>query len=267
VLSLRHFGLAGWFSLSLGAWVPKTLARRNRKTRRLLTNRPCSSSVYEESDSKERLRVSNWIVQRLYNYAVKKTVELRLLTVFQHVVDPTRVRTIADKNSAVTPLDLRPTLCGPDSVVRKFSRKLGFCLPKLPRKRLPLPGFDACGRIIFGLLSHVTTDDKLASVMRNVSLPTLAPLLRTLPLQEMPRHLHVWLAAGLYNKVSVLSASARCGSLAPPSGLAGSERTKRLYRKAPRSNISPLRSSPSQASVGNCALALYCCCLREVRIS
>ena len=46
------------------------------KTRRLLTNRPCSSLVYEESDSKERLRVSNWIVQRLYNYAVKKTVEL-----------------------------------------------------------------------------------------------------------------------------------------------------------------------------------------------
>ena len=40
--------------------------------------------------------------------------------------------------------------------------------------------------------------------MRNVSLPTLAPLLRTLPLQEMPRHLHVWLAADLYNKVSVL---------------------------------------------------------------
>src|SRR5450631_1113879 len=76
VLSLRHFGLAGWFSLSLGAWVPKKLARRIRKTRRLLTNRPCSSLVYEESDSKERLRVSNWIVQRLYNYAVKKTVEL-----------------------------------------------------------------------------------------------------------------------------------------------------------------------------------------------
>src|ERR1035437_3007456 len=43
---------------------------------RLLTNRPCSSLVYEESDSKERLRVSNWIAQRLYNYAVKKTVEL-----------------------------------------------------------------------------------------------------------------------------------------------------------------------------------------------
>jgi hypothetical protein len=46
------------------------------KQGRLLTKRPCSSLVYEESDSKERLRVSNWIVQRLYNYAVKKTVEL-----------------------------------------------------------------------------------------------------------------------------------------------------------------------------------------------
>src|SRR5664280_525671 len=128
VLSLRHF--SGWFSLSLGAWVPKNLARRSfgllvsparccstgsgrldldlmisgpprspilsplaregadglavvcpllrgssptrwvapkqHRTRRLLTNRPCSSLVYEESDSKERLRVSNWIVQRLY---------------------------------------------------------------------------------------------------------------------------------------------------------------------------------------------------------
>src|SRR6266851_5229279 len=50
--------------------------QNSRKTRRLLANRPCSSLVYEESDSKERLRVSNWIVQRLYNYAVKKTVEL-----------------------------------------------------------------------------------------------------------------------------------------------------------------------------------------------
>src|ERR1700724_3736757 len=29
VLSLRHFGLAGWFSLSLGAWVPNKLARRS----------------------------------------------------------------------------------------------------------------------------------------------------------------------------------------------------------------------------------------------
>ena len=59
---------------------------------------------------KGRLRVSNWIVQRLYNYAVNETVELRLLAVFQYVVDPTRVRTVADKNSAITPLDLRPTV-------------------------------------------------------------------------------------------------------------------------------------------------------------
>ena len=36
-------GISGWFSLYLGAWVPKNLARR--KTRRLLTNRPCSSLV------------------------------------------------------------------------------------------------------------------------------------------------------------------------------------------------------------------------------
>src|ERR1035438_6271204 len=67
-------GISGWFSLSLGAWVPKKLARRIGKQGRLLTNRPCSSLVYEESDSKERLRVSNWIVQRLYNYADRKSV-------------------------------------------------------------------------------------------------------------------------------------------------------------------------------------------------
>ena len=73
--SLRHFGLVLFIHIHwrVGA---EDLARRKRKTRRLLTNRPCSSLVYEESDSKERLRVSNWIVQRLYKYAVKKTVEL-----------------------------------------------------------------------------------------------------------------------------------------------------------------------------------------------
>jgi hypothetical protein len=32
-----------------------------RKTRRLLTNRPCPGFVYQESASKERLRVSNWV--------------------------------------------------------------------------------------------------------------------------------------------------------------------------------------------------------------
>ena len=81
----------------------------SRETRRRLTNRPCAS-FSKESDSNGRLRVSNWIVQRLYDYAVKKRVELRFLTVFQHVVDPTRVRAVADKYPAMTPLDLRPIL-------------------------------------------------------------------------------------------------------------------------------------------------------------
>ena len=59
-----------------GSSPTRGVAPKQHRTRRLLTNRPCSSLVYEESDSKERLRVSNWIVQKLYNYAVKKTVEL-----------------------------------------------------------------------------------------------------------------------------------------------------------------------------------------------
>ena len=37
---------------------------------------PWLKLFYKESDSNERLRVSNWIVQGLYNYAVKKIVEL-----------------------------------------------------------------------------------------------------------------------------------------------------------------------------------------------
>ena len=37
---------------------------------------PLLRFLYEEPDPKERLRVSNWIVQRLYNYAVKETVKL-----------------------------------------------------------------------------------------------------------------------------------------------------------------------------------------------
>jgi hypothetical protein len=37
---------------------------------------PWLELFYKESDSNERLRVSDWIVQRLYDYAVKKTVEL-----------------------------------------------------------------------------------------------------------------------------------------------------------------------------------------------
>ena len=59
---------------------------------------------------KGRLRVNNWIIQRLYNDAVNEAIELGLLSVFQHVVDPTRIRTVADKDSAITPLNLRPTV-------------------------------------------------------------------------------------------------------------------------------------------------------------
>jgi hypothetical protein len=52
------------------------LLRGRSPTRWVAPKQHWESLVYEESDSKERLRVSNWIVQRLYNYAVKKTVEL-----------------------------------------------------------------------------------------------------------------------------------------------------------------------------------------------
>ena len=37
---------------------------------------PWLKIFYKESDSNERLCVSDWIVQRLYDYAVEKTVEL-----------------------------------------------------------------------------------------------------------------------------------------------------------------------------------------------
>ena len=37
---------------------------------------------------------SNWIVQRLYDYAVKQAVELRLLSAFQHVVYPIQPSTV-----------------------------------------------------------------------------------------------------------------------------------------------------------------------------
>src|SRR3984957_10254813 len=46
------------------------------QTRRLLTNHPCQALSPKSPIPKERLRVSNWIVQRLYDYAVSKTVEL-----------------------------------------------------------------------------------------------------------------------------------------------------------------------------------------------
>jgi hypothetical protein len=72
------------------------------RARRIGTNKAAADQPswrelsYKESDSNERLRVSNWIVQGLDDYAIKNTVEHRLLTVFQHIADPTRVRTVAD---------------------------------------------------------------------------------------------------------------------------------------------------------------------------
>jgi hypothetical protein len=56
-------------------------ARRHKRKQGSLY-RPPVKLVTEESDSKERLRVSNWIVQGLYDYAVNEAFERRLLTVF-----------------------------------------------------------------------------------------------------------------------------------------------------------------------------------------
>src|SRR6266581_1483259 len=50
------------------------------------------------------------------------------------------------------------------------------------------PSFDACCRTIFG---PVGADDKHGTMMRNVDLPMLAPLVGTQPLQEKPDHLRV----------------------------------------------------------------------------
>src|SRR5664280_190727 len=81
--------------------------------------------------------------------------------------------------------------------------ELLFFLPKHSRTRLPLPGSDACGRIIFGLLSHVT-DDKYATLAQDVDLRVLAPRVGTVPLQDKPHRLHVHFANGLWYRVSVL---------------------------------------------------------------
>ena len=59
--------------------LPSTRARGappREQTRRLLTNHPFQALSPKSPIPKERLRVSNWIVQRLYDYAVSKTVEL-----------------------------------------------------------------------------------------------------------------------------------------------------------------------------------------------
>jgi hypothetical protein len=56
-----------------------TRARRIKLNKATADNRPCSALSTKSPASKGRLRVSSWIVQRLYHYAVKKPVELRLL--------------------------------------------------------------------------------------------------------------------------------------------------------------------------------------------
>ena len=84
----------------------------NRKTRATTNQSPLLSHPRGVPLPKGRLRASNWIVQGLYNDAVKKTVELRLLTVFQHVVDPTRVRTVANKEIGRDPSRSSPNSRG-----------------------------------------------------------------------------------------------------------------------------------------------------------
>ena len=104
-------GGAGFFFLAFCLAAPSRYrVDRGRHWRRrpsagwLLTNRPCSSFVYASPVATNALRVSNWIVHRLYDYAVETTRGFPTFTVFQHETDPARVRTVADKNSA--PLDL-----------------------------------------------------------------------------------------------------------------------------------------------------------------
>src|SRR6202021_1093387 len=48
-----------WSARCYGVARQREGSRQNSITRRLLTNRPCSTLVYEESDSKERLRARN----------------------------------------------------------------------------------------------------------------------------------------------------------------------------------------------------------------
>ena len=89
--------ISGWRG---GALYPLAVAadRRGRfsnnsKTRRLLIPAAAAQLCLDESNSKERLRVSIGSAKTLY--------------AVQHIMGPTRVRTVADRNSAVTPVDLR----------------------------------------------------------------------------------------------------------------------------------------------------------------
>ena len=92
----------------ISGWVIGLLIRRRAGAERRAANEGKNKATANQSPwlkplrkspiPKERLSVSNWIVHKLYDDAVKETVELGFLTIFQHIVDPARVRTVADKN-------------------------------------------------------------------------------------------------------------------------------------------------------------------------
>jgi hypothetical protein len=69
-------GISGWvIALLIRGRAGAERSGELRKARRLLINRP-GSSLYEESDPKERLRVSNWIVRRLLSDCEGKVLGL-----------------------------------------------------------------------------------------------------------------------------------------------------------------------------------------------
>ena len=106
-------GISGWRDGVFIRWrvaAERRAGSNNRKTRRLLINRPCLGFVYEESRSKRTTTRQQLDVQRLYNYVDKETAETLTSGGLSTCSDPTRVRTVADKNSAVTPLNLRQTV-------------------------------------------------------------------------------------------------------------------------------------------------------------
>jgi hypothetical protein len=64
-------------NLSLRAREGRAARRANGRNKAIASQSPLHKHLlYQESHSNERLRVSDWIVQRLYNDAVKETVEL-----------------------------------------------------------------------------------------------------------------------------------------------------------------------------------------------
>jgi hypothetical protein len=68
----KSAALTGFVSYNVRARGPPP----RQETRRLPANRPCQALSPKSPIPKERLRVSNWIVPRLYDDAVSKTVEL-----------------------------------------------------------------------------------------------------------------------------------------------------------------------------------------------